>query len=144
MRDKYERTKSADYLSAIFMLSWGLLLLVPMDTFSSAPAYRLLEAMAPESRWATVAILLAIFQMISLHSHRCAFGREGRIIANTASVLWWGMLAVLSFHGNPYGHGWVMYGCLCATMVYSLHHITARDSHAHPKRQRPDGQSHKA
>lgn len=116
---------SVEWFSALLLMIWGLFLLCPIDSFTSAPGYHIISKVASEQRWGTFAIICSIFHIVVLTVDKCAYGYEGRVIAIWVDTLWWCLLTILAFFGNNHGHGWVVYGSLTLALVYSLVRLIA-------------------
>lgn len=121
--DHYNHTRVLEWASAWTMLTFGFFLVLPFDSFPATPHYYYVNLLTTEWRYGVVAIALSLFQMTSLEAHRCAFGREGRIIAAVMSGIGWAILSFLLMLGSSVTHDWVAYGCLSGFMVYAVHHL---------------------
>lgn len=119
----YKHTQSLEWMSAWTMLVFGIFVVLPFDSFPDFPRYRYVNLITTEWRYGATAIMLAVFQMISLQAHTCAFGREGRIIAAVLSAGGWFILGVLLGMGRSHVPEWLVYICLSISMVYSVHHL---------------------
>jgi len=121
--DHYKHTQALEWMSAWTMLTFGLFVMLPFDSFPNFQRYYYVNLVTAEWRYGAVAVMLAIFQMVSLRAHQCAFGREGRIIAAVLSAGGWFILGTLLWMGRSHVPEWLVYICLSISMVYSVHHL---------------------
>lgn len=121
--DHYKHTQALEWMSAWNMLIFGIFVVLPFDSFPNFPRYYYVNMVTSEWRYGTVAILLGIFQMVSLRAHQCAFGREGRMIAASLSAGGWLILGTLLAMGRHHVPEWLVYVCLSIAMLYSVHHL---------------------
>lgn len=102
-----ELWQAADYEPLELALSiatvmLGAILLLPFDTFGSAPAFATLRGIAPEWLWGLVtvtpgllAVVAAVYELYWL-----------RLLCILAHVFWWLFVGTLLCTGNPYGFAW--------------------------------------
>ena len=89
-------TTLAEFWGSTMLILMGVWLLLPMDTFRSIPAYRVMDSVAPEATWGLAAIAVGGFQ---------AFGNLSRSLpsrshsAFVASVMF-GFVAVLAIRSS--------------------------------------------
>jgi hypothetical protein len=113
---------------ALFRIGWGLLLLMPWDTFSSVASFRLMDALfslpqlallgrvavSSEAIWGTITILLSLIHLYGILLDRPAWRSWGSLfgIGNFIAV------AVMVGIANPQGTGWWSYGCLALFALF--------------------------
>jgi len=110
--------------SASLMATWGIVLIVPWDTFSTTPAYSVLARIANEEQWGLLALALAGVQVAGMQSNWYIFGYEMRISTLLVAACAWVAIGVLFGLGNPRGHAVVIYllsGAACFWQAYQLH-----------------------
>lgn len=91
--------------SGVLMFAWGLQLLMPWGTFTSAPGYRAMAALAPEAIWGGVLIWIGFTQVGAyLMDHW-----RVRLASSLGAVMVWVFLGVLFGVTNPYGTGIIVY-----------------------------------
>lgn len=115
--------KSAEWLSATLVAAWGLVLIMPGDSFLWSNGYAPFLNFAPEEQWGVVALSIGLFHMVALRAHRCAFGREGRMIALIHNGLWWGLIGGIRFVQDPHAPNWLTASIMMITMGISLIHL---------------------
>jgi hypothetical protein len=119
-----EKMKSAEWLSAIIIAAWGFFLLMPGESYLRDNTYGPFLKVASEQRWGLVAVAIGIFHMVALRAHhRCAFGREGRIIAVVYSMIWWGLVSAIRFSQDAHAPNWLTSLIVMATMGLSLFYL---------------------
>lgn len=142
-----DKTKGVEWLSAMLVIAWGIVLVWPGETFHPTDeAYRYFLLIATEERWGTAAIALGLFHMVALNAHRCAFGREGRLIALVHSIGWWTLVGVLRFLEQPPAPSWLTCFVMAGTMSYSMICLLRdKPGHRHePLSQHRDAEPHQA
>lgn len=81
----------------------GFVLVLPFDTFSSAPSYNGLAAIAPEPVWAAITLSLPVLAALAGGFENYAL----RLAAMLAHVFWYLFVGVLVVAANPIGWGYI-------------------------------------
>jgi len=103
-------------------VSWGLVLMLPGDTFQTTKAYSLLQPWG-ESNWALFVFGVASLKISGLLLGFITFGGWFRLVGSSLAFMFWSLLGVLLYLGNPIGHGWVIYASLaCGNIAVAAHH----------------------
>lgn len=117
----YRKTRTirpSDWLEvfvAWMSFSWGALLLLPGDTFQTTKAYAFLMSQG-ELFWSFMALMVSILQVSGLIVSYMTLGAGLRFIGCGVSFVFWAVLALLLFLGNPLGHGWLIYTSFSVSM----------------------------
>lgn len=94
--------KPSDWIevfSSLLAWCWGILLILPYDTFGSTLSYRTMAFLAPEESWGFLFILIALLHGLSL----CAGFFELRVPACWLASFIWSFVGVLFAIANPQG-----------------------------------------
>lgn len=109
--------RDADFVevsSGLLMFGWGLQLMLPWSTFTSAIGYQAMSALAPEAAWGGLLLWVGFTQVGSyLLNHW-----RVRIASSLGAVMLWAFLGVLFGLSNPQGTGIVVYPFLAATTAW--------------------------
>ena len=71
--------------SGLMAWAWGILLLLPFDTFSATPSYAAMKWLAPEWLWGTIFCCIGALHSLAL----CAgFNRLRPLVCMVAAFLW--------------------------------------------------------
>lgn len=92
-----------EWLFACMMMSWGIWLCLPMDTFSN-PQYAALKALAPKEVWGAFSVSIAVLRMTSLWIN--GSWRRTPVIRCGCSILgvvWWLSMIFLTI-ASPQQH----------------------------------------
>ena len=105
-----------ELFSAITALGWGVLLLLPYDTFGSSSIYVTMSALAPEELWG-IALLGGGFLQLAAVLHGKISPRKLTAMFATAS---WAFIAAMFASSSIYSTGVVVYGVmtLFAAWIY--------------------------
>lgn len=100
--------------AGLLMFAWGLQLLAPWGTFTSATGYRAMAALAPEAVWGGMLAWIGITQVGSyLFDHW-----RVRVASALGACMAWTFLGVLFGITNPYGTGIIVYPFLAAMCAW--------------------------
>ena len=100
--------RKVSYLLALTALAWGLVLLNPVDTFSTSPAFSMMAQIAPEYIWGLLFLGLGILQLLVIECDK----EHVKPISGYVQLLGvfiWSMIALFFYIGNPHGTGFVPY-----------------------------------
>lgn len=105
----HEDTESTEFVIGCFAAGWGLFLLLPFNTFASAPtAFRAMEQTAAEWAWGAVLLSVGLLKLIGLYTGRLTLRRLGGVLVTGL----WGFITVMVVRSNPLSTGIVVYGLL--------------------------------
>lgn len=95
----------------VLMLGWGVQLILPWETFASAPGYRVLAQVMPEVAWGVLLIWVGVTKIGAYLLDQ----RRVRMMATIGAMMIWTFLSVAFGWANPYGTGIVVYPTLAFT-----------------------------
>ena len=75
-----------EMMSGMLALFWGIILLLPFDTFSSTPSYFAMQTIAPEIAWGLAVAIGGMAQMISV-LFLSNYARK--LTAGISIFIWW-------------------------------------------------------
>lgn len=90
---------------------WGIILILPYDTFSEAVAYGAMSTLAPEFVWALVLLLIGFLQLYGIVRDHYSFKRFTLLFATGV----WIFIATMFALGSPFNTAtgtYVIIGCL--------------------------------
>ena len=91
--------------SGLLMLGWAAQLLMPWNTFSTAPGYAAMAAIMPEAAWGLVLGWIGFTQVGAYLLNQWRI----RLAASLGACMVWTFLGVLFGYSNPQGTGIVVY-----------------------------------
>jgi hypothetical protein len=119
-------TRSIELFSSVELISLGLLLLLPYQTFAANPAsYEALAGIFPEDGWGLILLSLGVVQMTAL-IHWPSSRRYVAFIAMTIYAL----LTAGFFLASPISTGVVTYGVIAISQLWAYVRLTII-SHSH-------------
>lgn len=119
------RTRSVEWLLACLMLTWGVILLAPSESFT-LPAYRWLATMGEERVWGGLALGIGTLRVAALYVNG-SWRRTPLIRAFGAVVclMWWvsvGALLIFGVEpGKPLPAGFAFYPVFALFEAYSCY-----------------------
>jgi hypothetical protein len=106
------RIRALEAFSGTLALYWGILLLLPFDTFGASPSYAMMAALGSEAWWGCVFLLIGSSQWLSIT--RC---RWLRALSFHLAIIGWGFACVMFSVSNPITHAPGIYGLLAVSHV---------------------------
>lgn len=101
-------SRAAEAFSAMLAWYWGVLLLLPVDTFSLSRSYRAMAEIAPEWAWGLMYCFVGLVQSAALCGGVRFFRGPGAALA----FLFWTAAAAMFFFSNPFTHAVGIYSML--------------------------------
>ncbi|WP_145052463.1 hypothetical protein [Paenibacillus xylanexedens] len=93
-------------LSLAFIASfWGVLLVLPFNTFATSSAYAPMSNVMPESAWGVLMLFLSGLLLYGMLSGRFLVRRYALLVATFV----WLFIGSMLFFGNPASTGWGAY-----------------------------------
>lgn len=108
------RIRALEAFSATLAIYWGILLLLPVHTFSASPSYRVMAALASESAWGAYFLAAGLTQWVSVYSRNVGWLRP---LGFHLAILGWGFASLMFFTANPYTHAPGIYGILAISQI---------------------------
>lgn len=99
--------KRFEFIAGLISLWWGILLLLPFDTFDSARSYNFIRII-PENAWGIIALLIGAMQITGTLTHDKKLRKTGTLSA----AIFWVLVGAALFLGNKLGTGVVAYAGL--------------------------------
>jgi hypothetical protein len=130
------RTRSVEWLLSCLMLTWGVILLAPSESFAN-PAYRWLAALGEERVWGALAFSVGALRIGALYIN--GSWRRTPLIRAFGAVMgltWWvcvGALLIFGVEpGRPLPAGFAFYPVFALFEAYSCYRsgLDARESDA--------------
>lgn len=87
---------------------WGILLLLPFDTFGAGRSYIVMQQIATEEAWGVFYCIIGLIQSIAM----CGNVYYLRFPASLLAVIGWSAASMMVGLANPVGHGLAIYGLL--------------------------------
>lgn len=102
--------------SGVLMLGWGLQLLMPWETFRTAPGYAAMSVLMPETAWG---LILGWIGFTQVGAYLLDHWRV-RLLSALGACVAWTFLGVLFGYSNPQGTGIIIYPflALIAALVF--------------------------
>ena len=116
-------TEPTELGSSFLKLFLGLLLIVPVSTFSATPVYGLLNLM-PEWLWALVLIVIGLIHLIALRSGH----RQRRRMSAAIGFVIWSCFSLSFLIGNPTNTGWIVYLTAASGQAWCYVRLSAKRS----------------
>lgn len=92
--------RMAIHIALVAILAWlGFVLILPGDTFTTTPAWRMFARTGTEVEWASSFFACSIFGALGIDTRHIWLKITSILILATAH----GSLAILFLRGNPYG-----------------------------------------
>lgn len=113
------RTELFEWCSLFMLASWGIVLLVPWQTFPTTPAYALLAEIASEENWGLLALAVSSTQFAGLTNNWYIFGYQLRVSSQFLTASLWLVVGILFFLGNPKGHAAAIYTLMGMFSLYT-------------------------
>lgn len=130
------RTRSVEWLLSCLMLTWGVILLAPNDSFAN-PAYQWLATIGEERVWGGLALGIGALRVVALYVNG-SWRRTPliRAFAAVVGLMWWvsvGALLIFGVEpGKPVPAGFAFYPVFALFEAYSCYRsgLDARESDA--------------
>jgi hypothetical protein len=105
--------------SGLLMLGWGIQLLLPWDTFTTAQSYQAMAVLFTEESWG---VLLGTVGLLQLGAY--IFNTiKLRLVASVAACMIWSFIGALFGISNIQGVGWIVYvflAMVCALVFWRI------------------------
>lgn len=109
-------TRGVESLSACTAVYWGIVLLIPVDSFAVSYSFSHLQSLASENAWAMVYGGIGVFQLLAL----ILVNYQMRLVAAVCAASLWIMTAVSIFINAPASTTVGVYFALSMGCVWTL------------------------